>query len=132
MFAGQEVHGPLDVLHRDAAADVGLGRLDPHLSEQVHHACNTVQRGDEEPGLSGCGIRCSERASLHLTWLAVRLLEGVQPVEAEHLLAVGPLGQRQAAGVHLDLSRSLAGALVLLSPAPDPAGPGRETIRVNI
>ena len=38
MFAREEVHGPLDVLDGHTAADVGLGRLDPHLPKEVDHA----------------------------------------------------------------------------------------------
>lgn len=37
IFTRQEVHGPLDVLDGDTAADVRLCRLDPDFSKQVHH-----------------------------------------------------------------------------------------------
>lgn len=37
IFTRQEVHGPLDVLDGDTAADVRLCGLNPHFSKQVHH-----------------------------------------------------------------------------------------------
>lgn len=62
------------------------------------------------------------------TWLAVGFLEGIQPIEAENLLPVWPLHQREFAGVDLYLCWSLSSStlLPLLSPrTPDPAGPGK-------
>lgn len=37
VFTRQEVHGPLNVLDGNAAADIRLCRLNPHFSKQVHH-----------------------------------------------------------------------------------------------
>lgn len=69
------------------------------------------------------------------TWLVVRFLKGIQPIEAENLLPVRTLHQGEPAGVNLYLNRSLSGSAVLLvSPrASNPAGPGkgkrRETLK---
>lgn len=43
IFARQEVHGPLNVLDSNTAADMRLCRLDPHFSKQVHHTWATVK-----------------------------------------------------------------------------------------
>lgn len=49
--------------------------------------------------------------------MVVWLFEGVQPVEAERLLPVWPLHQRELAGVDLDLDWSCGGfVFFLLSP----------------
>lgn len=65
------------------------------------------------------------RVSSCPTCLVERLLEGVQPVEAEDLLPVRPLHQGEPTGVDLYLHRSLGGSVfLLLSPgAANVAGP---------
>lgn len=42
IFTRQEVHGPLNVLDDNTAADMRLCRFNPHFSKQVHHTYETV------------------------------------------------------------------------------------------
>lgn len=57
IFARQEVHGPLDVLDRNTAADMRLCRLDPHFSKEVHDTWVTMQIGkrvNQDPEFRDC------------------------------------------------------------------------------
>lgn len=90
-------------------------------TQHLDHSAN------REKGQSVPQVWNSAMASMMLscsTWLAVRFLKGVQPIEAENLLPVRPLHQGELAGVNLYLNRSLSGSTVLLlAPwASNPAG----------
>lgn len=125
IFARQEVHGPLNVLHTDAAADMRLGRLYPDFSKEVHDTYIVAQTGGlVQSGLKGRGTSAHWVFSCP-TWLVKRLLEGVEPVEAEDLLPVRSLHQGELTGVNMYLHRSLSGSVFfLLSPgASKTAGP---------
>lgn len=62
-----------------------------------------------------------------LTWLDIRVLKSIQPIEAEDLVSIGSHHQWKFAGIDLHLHLSLAGIIsLLLTPwVSDPAGAGQ-------
>lgn len=92
----------------------------PHLGHSSHK--ETVHTGSELWNYMIVSMMHS-----CFTWFVVWFFKGIQPIEAENLLPVCPLHQRELAGVNLYLSWSLTGStFLLLSPgASNPVGPGK-------